>query len=252
MKNERNKKVRRFNFDEFLCFIIFILLDISIIYLIITGKIDFYVGKKMIIYIYITIAMISIMVLFQFQNIFTFKRNSNLKMKLLPILFTIILGIISINHQETFKHNELNNEVKENTLEMKYLYEHELNLRINQKENKIKDILIINENNPMVLDDIRINPEKYIGRKLEIHGFVCKENYLNINQFIIGRVIMDCCAADSKVVGIVGEYGKACDLNENDKIIAKGNVGITTIIDCNKINHKIPALIIENLQEEKD
>jgi Domain of unknown function (DUF1980). len=92
MKNERNKKVRRFNFDEFLCFIIFILLDISLIYLTVTGKIDFYVGKKMIIYIYITIVMMSIMIIFQLQNIVTFKRNSNLKMKLLPILFTIILG----------------------------------------------------------------------------------------------------------------------------------------------------------------
>lgn len=244
--------MRRFNFDEFLCFIIFILLDIAIIYLTVTGKIDFYVGKKMILYIYITIVMISIMILFQFQNIFTFKRNSNIKMKLLPILLAIILGIISINHQETFKHNELKKDFKENTLNMKYLYEHELNLGANQKENSKKEILVINENNPMILDDIRINPDKYIGRKLEIHGFVCKENYLNTNQFIIGRVIMDCCAADSKVIGIVGEYEKACDLNENEKIIANGKMGIATIIDINKVNYKIPALIIENLQEEKD
>lgn len=244
--------MRRFNFDEFLCFIIFILLDIAIIYLTVTGNIDFYVGKKMIIYIYITILMISIMILFQFQNIFTFKRNSNLKMKLLPIVFTIILGVISVNHQETFKHNELSKEFKENSLDMKYLHEHEFNLRINQKENSKKEILIINETNPIVLDDIRINPEKYIGRKLEIHGFVCKENYLNKNQFIIGRVIIDCCAADSKVVGIVGEYEKTFDLHENEKIIAKGNLGIGTIIDSNKVNHKIPALIIEKLEEEKD
>jgi putative membrane protein len=63
---------------------------------------------------------------------------------------------------------------------------------------------------------------------------------------------MDCCAADSKVIGIVGEYEKASDLIENEKIIANGKIGVATIIDSNKANHKIPALIIDNLQEEKD
>lgn len=244
--------MRRFNFDEFLCFIIFILLDISIVYLVVTGKINFYIGTKMIKYMYITIIMLSILIFFQFQNILTFKRNSNLKMKLLPIIFTIILGTISINSQETFRHNELNKEFKESNMDMKYLYEHEIDFRINQQENSKKETLIINDNNPMIMDDIRISPEKYIGRKLEIHGFVCKENYLNENQFIIGKLIVNCCAADSKIIGIVGEYEKAYDLYENEKIIARGKVGISTIIDINRVNHKIPALIIESLEKENN
>lgn len=242
----------RFNFDEFLCFIIFILLDISIIYLTITGKIDFYVGKKMIKYIYITIVMLSIIVFFQIQNIFTFKRNSNLKIKLLPITFTIILGVISINNQETFKHNELSNEFKASNMDIKYLYEHEIDFSENQQENNKKETLKIDDNNPMILDEIRINPEKYIGRNIEIHGFVCKEKYLNKNQFIIGKLIVNCCAADSKIIGIVGEYEKADYLYENEKIIAKGRIGISTIIDNNKVKHKIPAIIIENLEEKKE
>jgi putative membrane protein len=250
---EGDKSMRRFNLDEFLCFVVFVLLDIWIFYLAYTGKIDFYIGKKMLKYIYITVVMLSIIAFFQIQKIFTLQRNSKLKLKLLPIILTIILGIISINKQETFKHNQLNNEIKESNLsniDMKYLYEHEIDYDIIQEQNNKKEILIINEDNPMLLEDIRVNSKKYIGRKLEIHGFICKENYLNKNQFIIGRLVMNCCAADSRVIGIVGEYDKVNNIYENEKIIANGNIGITTIKDNNNVTHKIPVLIIENLKNE--
>ena len=242
----------RFNFDEFLCLLVFVLLDIAICYLAFTGKIEFYIGKKMIKYAYITIVMLSMIVFFQFQNIFTFQRNSNLKLKLLPIILAIILGVISINNQKTFKHNELNKEFKEGnrrSIDKNSLYEHEMDYSVIRNENIKEETLIVNEYNSMVLEDIRINPEKYIGRKLEVDGFVCKESYLKENQFIIGRIIMNCCAADSKVVGIIGEYNKDYDLKENDKIIVKGIIGSSTIKDDNNISHKIPIIIIEKLEK---
>lgn len=240
----------RFNFDEFLCLLVFILLDIAIFYLAFTGKIEFYIGEKMIKYAYITIVMLSIITFFQFQNIFTFQRNSNLKLKLLPIILAIILGVISINNQKTFKHNELNKEFKESnrsSIDKNSLYVHEVDYSQIREDNIKEETLIVNESNPMVLDDVRIHPEKYIGRKLEVSGFICKESYLNEKQFIIGRIIMDCCAADSKVVGIIGEYDKAYDLNENEKIIAKGIIGISTIKDDNNISHKIPIIKVDKL-----
>ena len=85
--------MKRFNFDEFLWFIVLILLDLSIIYLMYTGKIDFYIGKSMIKYCYITILMISIIALFQFQNIFTWVGSSKLKIKLIPIILTSDLDL---------------------------------------------------------------------------------------------------------------------------------------------------------------
>ena len=242
--------MKRFDFDEFLWFIVLILLDISIVYLLFTGKMNFYIGEKMIKYSYTAILMITILVIVQFKNVFTSKGNSNIKTKLVPIILTLILGTISINTQETFKHNELNKELKGSStsrIDIKSLYEHESDYNAIENENNKQDILIVNENNPMVLEDIRVNPKKYIGRKLEIHGFMCKENYLNKNQFIIGRMIMTCCAADSKVVGIIGEYDKAYDINENQNIIVKGTIASSIIKDNNNISHKVPIVIIEKL-----
>lgn len=252
--------MKRFNFDELLWFIVLILLDLLIIYLVFTGKMDFYIGKKMIKYSYITIVMISIIAIFQFKNIFTSKGNSNIKVKLLPIILTLILGVISIDKQETFKHTELNKELKESntsSIDIKSLYEHESDYKSTQNKNNInennkKNILIINEDNSMVLEDIRANPIKYIGRKLEVHGFVCKESYLNKEQFIIGRIVVNCCAADSKVVGIIGKYDKAYDLTENDKINASGTIESSIIKDDNNVSHRVPIIIIEKLEIENN
>ena len=245
--------MKRFNFDEFLWFIVLILLNLSIIYLVFTGKIDFYIGNNMIKYCYITILMISIITIFQFQNIFTSTGSSKLKTKIIPIILALVLGIISIYKQETFKHNELNKELKESktsSVDIKYLYEHELDSKVSKDENNKKETLKINELNPMVLEDIRLNPEKYIGRKLEVDGFVCKESYLNKNQFIIGRIVMTCCAADSKIVGIIGEYDKVYDLHENEKVMAFGKIGSSIIKDDKNISHTVPVIVIEKIEIE--
>ena len=245
--------MKRFNFDEFLWFTVLILLDLYIIYLVFTGKMEFYIGAKMIKYSYITIIMISIISIFQFKNVFTSRGNSNIKIKLLPIVLTLILGVISINKQELFKHIELNNELKDSkvsNIDMKYLYEHELDYSSTQNENNKQELLTVNEDNPMLLEDIRVNPGKYIGRNIEIHGFVCRESYLNKNQFIVGRIVITCCAADSKIVGIIGEYNKSNDLHENEKIIARGTIGSSTIKDDNNVSHRVPIIKIEKLELE--
>lgn len=178
----------------------------------------------------------------------------NIKIKLFPIILALIIGFISINKQQTFKHSELNLEILENktsVIDRKSLYEHEFEYNFNKSNIRNNEETIrIDEHNPTMLDDIRINPEKYIGKKLEIHGFVCKENYLNKDQIIIGRIIMTCCAADSKIVGIVGDYDKSYQLKENDKIKVIGEVGSSVIKDESNVEHKIPSIKIEKLEIE--
>jgi uncharacterized repeat protein (TIGR03943 family) len=213
----------------------------------------------MIEYIYIAIGMISLITIFQIKNIFTCNRNSKMKIKLFPIIITLILGIISVNNQKTFKHAELGIELTENKaseMDKKSLYEHEISLDSLSKNDlgsisdNLNETIKVDGNNPMLLEDIRLNPEKYIGKELEIHGFVCKENYLNKNQFIIGRIIMTCCAADSKIIGIIGEYDKVNDLKENDNVKVIGLIGSSTIKDDNNVMHNIPVIKIKELHKE--
>lgn len=220
----------------------------------------------MIKYIYFSIVSLTIVTLFQIQNIFTPKGSINIKIKLLPIILAILLGIISVTKQQSFKHFELSNELRgntENNTDNHFLHEHDHDININSSNiNLSKDsnniyeedndkVIIINDNNSMILEDIRLSPSKYISRELELQGFVCKEDYLNKNQFIIGRIIMTCCAADSKAVGIIAEYNNVSELKENQNVDARGKIGITTIKDDNNVSHSVPVLVIKDLKTSK-
>lgn len=254
--------MKRFNFNELVWFIILILLDLALVYLIITGKIELYIEKKMIKYIYITIFMLSIMAMYQINNVFTPKGNDSIIEKIVPMLLVLIIGTISINSQGTFKHMELNKELTEDSqyIDLHNHGESKLNKQINKTTEKqqqwdvksINEPIVINDDNPMVLEDIKLNSENYIDKQIEVHGFVCKESYLNKNQFIIGRIVMSCYAADSQVVGIIGEWEKAADLVENQWVYVKGTISYSTINDDDGINHRIPIIRIDKLEVEKN
>lgn len=245
--------LKRFNFDEFLWLIVIILIDLGLIYLITTGKVELYVGKKMIKYIYISVFMLSTIGILQISNVFTPIGSKNIKIKLVPILLALIIGVISVNTQATFKHIELSKELTESLGEI-YIHDHNKNeLKADKSSYKIslKEPIVVNEENSMILEDIKLHSEKYMGKQIEVWGFVCKESYLNKNQFIIGRIVMNCCAADSKVVGIIGEWEQAADLIENQWVHVKGIISYSTISDDDGISHQVPIIRIDKLEIDK-
>ncbi|WP_455804377.1 DUF1980 domain-containing protein, partial [Clostridium butyricum] len=67
--------MKKFNWDEFIWFITLIFMAFGLLYLVNSGKIQFYIGNKMIKYVYFSVIMITIILLFQIRNIFTPKNN---------------------------------------------------------------------------------------------------------------------------------------------------------------------------------
>ena len=111
--------MRRFNFGELIYFLTLCFLDIFLIYIMLTNKVDFYVGKKMIIYVFFAIIMISLMMIFQFPRIFTTKSSENILIKSLPLILTLVLGMISLNNAGNFKHILLNDKIENTNQEHK-------------------------------------------------------------------------------------------------------------------------------------
>lgn len=235
--------MKKFNLDELFWFITLVIMAIGLIYLSHTGEIQFYIGDKMIKYIYFAVFMIILMALFQIRNIFTPKNNINLKVKYIPIILAIIVGVVSVKSQDSFRHRQLNNVlVNEYTEDSHIRHDKCLN-----EHSEYGQFIKIDDNNLDILEDIRINPEKFIGKEIEINGFVCKESYLKNTQFIIGRIIMTCCAADSKIVGILAENKDIIELDENEWVTIKGALSYTTINDDDGVSHRVPVIIIDNL-----
>lgn len=235
--------MKKFNLDELVWFITLVFMAIGLIYLVYTGKIQFYIGDKMIKYIYFAIFIIIFIAIFQIRNVFTPKNNINLKMKYIPVILALLVSIVSVKSQDSFRHRQLNNVlINEYTENKDSRYDKSL-----IEHNEYGQFIKIDENNLEILEDIQINPEKFIGKEIEIKGFVCKESYLKNTQFVIGRVIMTCCAADSKIVGILAENKDILDLNENEWVTIKGSLSYTTINDDDGISHRVPVIIIDNL-----
>ena len=240
--------MKKFNLDEFVWFITLILMAAGLVYLIRTGKISFYMGDKMIKYIYAAIFMISVISIFQVINIFTPKNNINLKVKYIPIILALIIGIISVKSQDSFRHRQLNNVLINEYTEDR---EHKHTDYLKDKK-EYGQFIKIDDDNLEVLEEIQIDPEKFIGKEIELCGFICKENYLKNTQFVIGRIIMTCCAADSKIVGILAEDKDIIKVKENEWVTVRGVINYTTINEDDGVSHKVPVINIDNLVKSRN
>ncbi|MDB2150351.1 TIGR03943 family putative permease subunit [Clostridium butyricum] len=235
--------MKKFNWDEFIWFITLIFMAFGLLYLVNSGKIQFYIGNKMIKYVYFSVVMIAVISLFQIRNIFTPKNNINLKLKYIPIILALVIGIVSVKSQDSFRHIQLNNVL---------INEYSEDLEDKDQKNiiegsKYDQFIKIDDNNLNILEDIQASPEEFMGKEIEMYGFVCKESYLKNTQFVIGRIIMTCCAADSKIVGILAEGKNIAELNENEWVTIRGSLSFTTINDDDGISHRVPVIIIDNL-----
>lgn len=228
--------MKKFNMDELIWFIVLTLINASIIYLVYTSKISFYIGEKMVKYMYATIIILCILTIFQIKNIFTTKSSLSLTVKILPIILSLIIGYIAVTNQSQIVHSELfDNILKKSDQIVTY------DISLNQK-------IVIDDDNIDMLDDIKSNQNKYSGKTVVFDGFVCKEQYLKNNQFLIGRVVITCCGADSKIVGFLVQYDKCNELNENDNIRIEGKIDYTTIYDINGKSYVVPIIKAYSLQ----
>lgn len=244
--------MKKFNLEEFMWFLVLICMNLGIIYLINSNKVEFYIGNKMIKYMYFSVFLLSILILFQIPNVFTPKGNSSLTNKLLPIILALIISFISVKAQDSFRHNELYDYLMNDTEE---IHEHEFELTKKEIEDYIADgNIIVNDKNLEILEDMKNNPDDYIGKNLEFKGFVCRDILLADNVFMVGRIKTTCCAADSKVMGILAEYEDSKNLNENDWVNIKGSISYTTVNDDDGISHRVPIVQIVKIEklENKD
>jgi putative membrane protein len=66
-------------------------------------------------------------------------------------------------------------------------------------------ITIDDKNFSDVLMEVSNNVKKYVGRQIKVSGFIFNAPGLEQDQFVIARLRMSCCAADSSIVGFVSK-----------------------------------------------
>ena len=116
-----------------------------------------------------------------------------------------------------------------------------------KKELDIKDNVInVNSKNFVFsLDEILDNPDKYVGLEIEITGFVYKDKTLKENEFIVGRFIMVCCAADLQIAGLGCEGTSLEDYPNDTWIKIKGKIKNDT-----SDGTADPVIVVEHMEKD--
>lgn len=194
--------MKKFNIDELIWFIILVLLSLSLVFLIRSGKITNFVGSDMIIYFYLSIIILSVFAIFQFGRIFTIKRRVETTNKYIPLTFTLCVGVVLLYVFPLLKGNT------------------DINEGLLLKNNA--DAIIINSENYSILNEIVENKEEYEGKKIVFLGYIDKIKE-NSDFTIIARQTVKCCQADKEKIQIKAK-GLESNLEEGQWINICGKI----------------------------
>ncbi|MBS4197511.1 TIGR03943 family putative permease subunit [Lederbergia citri] len=95
-----------------------------------------------------------------------------------------------------------------------------------------------------ILNILHENPSLFIGKEIEIVGFVYKEPDFEKDQFVVARFGVSCCIADASVYGIISTIEKQDHIEEDQWVRASGTLTTTTMNDW-----ELPFLQITNIEK---
>ncbi|TQR05799.1 TIGR03943 family putative permease subunit [Psychrobacillus soli] len=81
------------------------------------------------------------------------------------------------------------------------------------------------------LDIIVNNINAFVGKEIELIGFVFKEPDLQADQFVVARFAISCCIADSTVFGIIASANMSHPVVSDEWIRTTGIISKTTVDD---------------------
>ncbi|WP_251860020.1 TIGR03943 family protein [Clostridium sp. Marseille-Q2269] len=206
--------MKRFNIYESLKFIIFLGFTSYFYYLIYTKKLDLFINPRMTKHLIFTCIVFTILSLYQFTKIFTIKTKQRISIDYILILLVLIIGFYAtqtnLNTNIASKKGLSKNfMVKNGTLNNK-------NKETKSLVNKSTRIVFTDKNYFTNLSNIEDDlSEKYKGQKIIIDGFIYKENTFKKDQFVISRLMITCCTADSQVVGLMCQSPNTLKLKQN-------------------------------------
>jgi putative membrane protein len=85
-----------------------------------------------------------------------------------------------------------------------------------------------------ILTAIDLFLDSFVGKTVEIGGFVYREPNMSENQIVVGRFAMDCCSADALPYGVLVEYEHAARYKNDTWIKVRGQID-KTVFDGNEI-----------------
>lgn len=95
-----------------------------------------------------------------------------------------------------------------------------------------QDTIVVTEELFMeILTTIDLYLDHFIGKKVELSGFVYREPDMTGNQLVVARFAMDCCSADALPYGVLVEYNRAAGYQDDTWLRVNGVIDKTMYND---------------------
>jgi putative membrane protein len=107
------------------------------------------------------------------------------------------------------------------------------------------DTIVVDEDRyiPM-MNIIDMSIKEFVGKKIEMVGFVYREADFSENQFVVARFGLSCCVADASVYGTLSTMSGAGDLENDDWVKVSG-----TLTTTQYNNWTLPYVEVDTLEK---
>ncbi len=246
---------KKLNLNELVWLLILIGFTYYFYMIISTNKLTLFVHPKMVKYVKFALGFFILLIVFQAKNIYSFKKPKSFKFGYIIFLIPITLGFLvkpvgmsadnainkgfsltsqlkinTLKHNHTVledgtevcEHNDGNTHFAQNTNISENTNVTLKNPLDNITGEKGKTISMTSENFINIYEDIYGNPQNYLGKLINMKGFIYKQKGLNKDEFILSRIVVSCCAADAQLVGILCGNSEEKTLTEGTWVNIEG------------------------------
>ena len=107
------------------------------------------------------------------------------------------------------------------------------------------DIIIVDDDRYIpIMNVLDMYMDEFIGKKIEILGFVYREEAFNADQFVVARFGLSCCVADAGVYGTLSTMPGAQELQLDEWVKVTGTIDVTEYNGWT-----LPYLKVESLEK---
>jgi len=93
------------------------------------------------------------------------------------------------------------------------------------------------------LTTIDLYRDAFLGKTIEISGFVYREAGMGPKQFGVSRFAINCCSADASPYGVMAKFGHADTLETDEWVSVTGTLGTTSYNDIDIIQIDVTKVV---------
>lgn len=241
---------KKLNFNEFAWFIILLGLTICIYTEIRNGFLLYFIHPRMKGLVYFLCIVLAVLTIFQVPKVFVDYKSRKEKIRIGYIIFIIpILFITAVNP------SGLNPEISEKRglvlVDNDVLANIDRNENLKGSSNKSNETVEMTDDNfYKIYQDLCKNPQNYNNKKIIISGFTYKDEDSMEEKFIVGRMLITCCAADASIIGLEckNESSTSTPLKMNKWVKVTGRISQTIYHAQNAAKDRnVPLIQVEKI-----